>query len=53
MYQKFPKFMIDLMAKEYTIPETEINMLLHEFEKKGLLISLNENYFEWKREKKR
>lgn len=45
MYKKFPKFMIEIMAEDYEIPMAEINILINEFEKKGVLIPLRNNYF--------
>ena len=45
MYKKFPKFMIEIMAEDYKIPMPEINILINEFEKKGVLIPLKKNYF--------
>ena len=51
VHKKFPKFMIDIMAKDYKIPEAEITILINEFEKKGILIPLKNNYYEMKSEK--
>lgn len=45
MYKKFPKFMIQIMAEDDRIPMAEINILINEFKKKGVLISLKNNYF--------
>ena len=48
IHKKFPRFMIEIMAKDYKIPKAEINVLINEFEKKGVLITLKDNYFELK-----
>ena len=45
MYKKFPKFMIEIIAEDYEIPMPEINILINEWEKKGVLIPLKNNYF--------
>ncbi|MFX1286822.1 MAG: hypothetical protein ACFFB5_24500 [Promethearchaeota archaeon] len=44
-YQKFPKFMIEIMAENYSIPRKEIKPLIHKFRKEGILLILkNEGY---------
>lgn len=37
-YNKFPKFMIEVMAENYAIPLKEIKPLLHKFRKEGILL---------------
>ena len=44
-YEKFPKFMIEIMADKYGIPLEEIKPLTIKFRKEGiLLIKKNEGY---------
>ncbi|MFW9828028.1 MAG: hypothetical protein ACFFEY_10570 [Candidatus Thorarchaeota archaeon] len=37
-YEKFPKFMIEIMADKYGIPMEEIKRLIIKFRKEGILI---------------
>lgn len=41
-YNKFPKFMIEIMAEKYGIPLKEIKPLMLKFRKKGILQILKE-----------
>jgi hypothetical protein len=44
-YEKFPKFMIEIMADKYGIPMEEIKGLMIKFRKEGiLLIKKDEGY---------
>ena len=46
-HETFPRYMMEIMAENYRIPNTEINFLIHEFQIKGVLILVknNEEYF--------
>lgn len=41
-YQKFPKFMIEIMADNYGIPLNEIKPLMFKFRKEGILLILKD-----------
>lgn len=41
-YQKFPKFMIEIMADNYGIPLNEIKSLMFKFRKEGILLILKD-----------
>ena len=41
-YNKFPKFMIEVMAEKYGIPLKEIKPLMLKFRRKGILQILKE-----------
>ena len=41
-YNKFPKFMIEIMAEKYGIPLKEIKPLMLKFRRKGILQILKE-----------
>ncbi|MCK4779981.1 MAG: hypothetical protein KAT57_07335 [Candidatus Lokiarchaeota archaeon] len=41
-YQKFPKFMIEIMADNYGIPLNEIKSLMLKFRKEGILLILKD-----------
>ena len=43
MYKEFPDYIIEMMAKNYGIPNSELKLLIKYFLKKGFLIRL-ENY---------
>ena len=44
-YQKFPYYMIELMAQEYTISQNELRILLLSFLKKGILRQVDHSYY--------
>ena len=41
-YQKFPKFMIEIMADNFGIPLNEIKPLMLKFRKEGILLILKD-----------
>jgi len=41
-YQRFPKFMIEIMADNYGIPFNEIKPLMLKFRKEGILLILKD-----------
>ena len=47
-YNKFPKFMIEIMAEKYGIPLKEIKPLMLKFRKKGILQILKEEGYTFK-----
>ncbi len=47
-YNKFPKFMIEVMAEKYGIPLKEIKPLMLKFRKKGILQILKEEGYTFK-----
>ncbi len=44
-YQRFPKYLIRLLAKDYEIPTNEIDLLITKFTMKGMLIPLKNEYY--------
>lgn len=47
-YNKFPKFMIEIMTEKYGIPLKEIKPLMLKFRKKGILQILKEEGYTFK-----
>ncbi|TKJ18734.1 MAG: hypothetical protein CEE43_17200 [Promethearchaeota archaeon Loki_b32] len=47
-YNKFPKFMIEVMAEKYGIPLKEIKPLMLKFRRKGILQILKEEGYTFK-----
>lgn len=47
-YNKFPKFMIEIMAEKYGIPLKEIKPLMLKFRRKGILQILKEEGYTFK-----
>jgi len=47
-YQKFPKFMIEIMADNYGIPLKEIKLLIFKFRKEGILLILKDKGYTFK-----
>ena len=47
-YNKFPKFMIEIMAEKYGIPLKEIKPLMLKFRKEGILQILKEEGYTFK-----
>ena len=47
-YQKFPKFMIEIMADNYGIPLKEIKLLILKFRKEGILLILKDKGYTFK-----
>ena len=46
MYNKIPKFMIEILAEEKGIPHTQLDLLIWKFQKAGVLVILkNEGYY--------
>jgi len=41
-YEKFPKFMIEIMAENYGIPLQEVQPLMLKFRQEGILLILKE-----------
>ena len=45
-YRKFPKFMIEIIAEEYGIPNTEVKELINTYTKNGILkIQRSEGFY--------
>ncbi|MFX1391060.1 MAG: hypothetical protein ACFE9Z_13430 [Promethearchaeota archaeon] len=47
-YNKFPKFMIEIMAENYDIPSEEIKKLIIKFRKEGTLLILKDEGYTFK-----
>ncbi len=45
LYKKFPIYMIELIAEKYSIPESEIKLLIKTFQKERKLIKTNGNLY--------
>ena len=46
LYDKFPKYILEIMAENYGIPSLELNLLIKSFKKQGILTVLkNENFY--------
>ena len=48
LYGKFPKYLLEIMADNYGIPNSELTMLINESKKKGSLIVVKEADFYFK-----
>ncbi len=48
MYKKFPFYLIEIMAEDYNIPETELNILFHNCIIKGILNQVEGNLYKFK-----
>ncbi len=46
MYKKFPYYVIEMMAEDYNIPETELKILFHNSITKGILNQAEGNLYE-------
>jgi len=48
LYGKFPKYLLEIMAENYGIPQSELSLLINEFKKNEILIVMKEAdfYFE-------
>ena len=44
-YKKFPSYVFEVVAKDYGIPFSELEILIHTFRKKGILIRLSDNVY--------
>jgi hypothetical protein len=44
-YQRFPKYLIQLLAKDYEIPNSEITLLITKYTIKGILVPLKNDYY--------
>ncbi|MFX0167311.1 MAG: DUF1922 domain-containing protein [Candidatus Hodarchaeota archaeon] len=44
-YKKFPLYIIEIIADNYGIPASELEVLTRSFQKKGILIRLNDNSY--------
>jgi len=44
-HSSFPKYIIELMAKEYKIKKEDLSILIKQFIREGILISLDHNYY--------
>ena len=47
-YEKFPKFMIEIMAENYGIPLQEVKPLMLKFRKEGILLILKDEGYTFK-----
>ncbi|MFX1364514.1 MAG: DUF1922 domain-containing protein [Promethearchaeota archaeon] len=45
IYTKVPYYVFEIFAENYAIPESELNFLIHLFQKKGVLIKKGMHYF--------
>ena len=46
LYDKFPKYMLEIMAENYGIPALELKLLIKNFKKQGILTVLkNDNFY--------
>ncbi len=45
MYSEFPFYIIEMMAEEYGIPDSEVKLMTPMFVKQGILIRLNNNSY--------
>lgn len=45
MYNEFPFYIIEMMAEDYGIPESEVKLMTPMFVKQGILIRLNNNSY--------
>ncbi len=45
MYNKFPLYMIEMMAEDYGIPESEIKLITTKLIRQGILVRLNNNSY--------
>lgn len=44
LYTKIPYFVFEIFAENYNIPETELRILIHSFQKKGVIIRNKQDY---------
>ena len=44
-YKKFPSYVFEIKAEDYGIPFSELKILIHAFQKKGILIRLSDNVY--------
>ena len=44
LYTKVPYFVFEIFAENYNIPEPELKILLHSFQKKGVIIQDDQDY---------
>lgn len=51
-YNKFPKFMIEIMAENFNIPFKEIKPLLQKFRKEGILLIVKDEGYTFTLNKK-
>lgn len=49
MYKNFPYYIIEIMAEDYIIPETELKILIPDFLHRGHLNRVGENLFKLNR----
>ena len=47
-YENFPLYIIEIMAENYGVPESEIKLLIRSFQKQGILKRLKDNLFQVK-----
>jgi len=52
LYGKFPKYLLEIMAENYGIPQSELSLLINEFKKNETLIVVKEVDFYFKVAKK-
>ncbi len=48
MYKKFPYYLIEIMAEDYNIPETELKILIHNSIANGILNQVEGNLYKFK-----
>ena len=52
LYDKFPKYMLEIIADNYGIPALELKLLIKSFKKQGILTVLKNEYFYYQLEVK-